>query len=56
MAPDTFFAYCGVYADTEAALADYDVHALHTEIGLIDAYDAADRCLVNAVATAASSD
>jgi uncharacterized membrane protein len=42
MALDTFFAYCGVYADTEAALADYDaVHALHTDIGLIDAYDAA---------------
>jgi hypothetical protein len=32
MALDTFFAYCGVYADTEAALAEYDaVHALHTE-------------------------
>jgi uncharacterized membrane protein len=42
MALDTFFAYCGVYADTEGALADYDaVHVLHTEIGLIDAYDAA---------------
>ena len=42
MAIDTFFAYCGVYADVSDALADYDaVHALHTEIGLIDAYDAA---------------
>jgi uncharacterized membrane protein len=42
MAVDTFFAYCGVYANTESALADYEaVHALHTEIGLIDAYDAA---------------
>ena len=42
MAIDTFFAYCGVYADVSDALADYEaVHALHTEIGLIDAYDAA---------------
>ncbi len=42
MAIDTFFVYSGVYADVEGALADYDaVHALHTEIGLIDAYDAA---------------
>jgi len=42
MALDTFFAYSGVYADVGDALADYDaVHALHTEIGLIDAYDAA---------------
>ena len=42
MAVDTFFAYCGVYGKPEDALADYDaVHALHTEIGLIDAYDAA---------------
>ena len=42
MAVDTFFAYCGVYADTKSALADYEaVHALHTEVGLIDAYDAA---------------
>jgi uncharacterized membrane protein len=42
MALDTFFAYSGVYADVDDALADYDaVHALHTEIGLIDAYDAA---------------
>jgi uncharacterized membrane protein len=42
MAFDTFFAYSGVYANVEDALADYDaVHALHTELGLIDAYDAA---------------
>jgi uncharacterized membrane protein len=42
MALDTFFAYCGVYADVTDALTDYDaVHALHTETGLIDAYDAA---------------
>ena len=39
---DTFFAYSGVYANVKDALADYDaVHALHTEAGLIDAYDAA---------------
>jgi uncharacterized membrane protein len=42
MALDTYFAYSGVYANVEDALADYDaVHALHTELGLIDAYDAA---------------
>jgi uncharacterized membrane protein len=42
MAVDTFFAYSGVYGTVEDALADYDaVHALHTEAGLIDAYDAA---------------
>src|SRR3984885_10853429 len=42
MAFDTFFAYCGVYGDTDAALADYEaIHELHTQIGLIDAYDAA---------------
>ena len=42
MAFDTFFAYCGVYADVEGALADYAaIHDLHTEVGLIDAYDAA---------------
>ncbi len=42
MAFDTFFAYCGVYANVEGALADYDaVHDLHSEAGLIDAYDAA---------------
>ena len=42
MAVDTFFAYSGVYADLDDALADYDaVKQLHTEAGLIDAYDAA---------------
>lgn len=42
MAIDTFFAFSGVYASVDDALADYDaVHALHTEAGLIDAYDAA---------------
>ena len=42
MPVDTFFAYSGVYANVEDALADYDaVHALHTELQLIDAYDAA---------------
>ncbi len=42
MAIDTFFAYSGVYADVDDALADYDaVKDLHTELGLIDAYDAA---------------
>ncbi len=42
MAFDTFFAYCGVYADVEGALADYAaIHDLHSEVGLIDAYDAA---------------
>ena len=39
---DTFFAFSGVYANVDDALADYEaVHQLHTEIGLIDAYDAA---------------
>jgi len=39
---DTFFAYSGIYSDVKDALEDYDaVHALHTELGLIDAYDAA---------------
>jgi uncharacterized membrane protein len=42
MPVDTFFAYSGVYTDLSDALADYDaVHALHTELDLIDAYDAA---------------
>lgn len=42
MAIDTFMAYVGVYDDVAAAEADYDaVKALHTEAGLIDAYDAA---------------
>ena len=42
MAIDTFFAYCGVYSNVKGALDDYEgVHRLHTEAGLIDAYDAA---------------
>jgi uncharacterized membrane protein len=42
MAIDTFIAYCGVYASAEGALADYAaIHDLHSEVGLIDAYDAA---------------
>ncbi len=42
MPVDTFIAYSGVYADLSDELADYDaVHALHTALGLIDAYDAA---------------
>ncbi|MFN8017942.1 MAG: DUF1269 domain-containing protein [Acidimicrobiales bacterium] len=39
---DTFFAFVGAYADVELAKADYEVvKDLHTELGLIDAYDAA---------------
>jgi uncharacterized membrane protein len=42
MAIDTFMVYVGVYENVDDALADYDaVHALHTDVGLIDAYDAA---------------
>jgi uncharacterized membrane protein len=42
MAIDTLWAYVGVYGDVEDAKADYKlVHDLHTEAGLIDAYDAA---------------
>jgi uncharacterized membrane protein len=42
MAFDTFIVYVGVYADVEAAEADYElIKDLHTEAGLIDAYDAA---------------
>jgi uncharacterized membrane protein len=42
MAIDTYFAFIGVYSDVDDALADYDaVKSLHTEAGLIDAYDAA---------------
>ncbi len=42
MPADTFFAYIGVYANVDDALEDYDaVKLLHTEAGLIDAYDAA---------------
>jgi uncharacterized membrane protein len=42
MAIDTFMAYVGVYSNVDDAEADYQaVHDLHTEDGLIDAYDAA---------------
>lgn len=42
MAMDTFFVYIGVYGDVADALDDYDaVKVLHTELDLIDAYDAA---------------
>jgi uncharacterized membrane protein len=42
MAVDTFMVFVGVYADVEAAEADYElIKDLHTEAGLIDAYDAA---------------
>jgi uncharacterized membrane protein len=42
MAVDTFIAYVGVYPSVDAAEADYQlVKDLHTEAGLIDAYDAA---------------
>jgi len=42
MSIDTLFVYCGVYTDTDDALADYEaVKDLHTEAGLIEAYDAA---------------
>ena len=42
MPVDTFIAYSAVYPNVEGALADYDaVHALHSDVGLIDAYDAA---------------
>ena len=42
MAIDTFLAYVGVYADVDDAVADYEaIKDLHTEAGLIDAFDAA---------------
>jgi uncharacterized membrane protein len=42
MAIDTLMAYVGIYGSVEDAEADYQlVHELHTEAGLIDAYDAA---------------
>ena len=42
MPVDTFMAYVGVYPSVEDAVADYAlVKDLHTEAGLIDAYDAA---------------
>jgi uncharacterized membrane protein len=42
MPVDTLLVYCGVYGDVTDAVTDYDlVKELHTEAGLIDAYDAA---------------
>ncbi len=42
MAADTFFAFVGTYASKDAAVEDYEaIKDLHTELGLIDAYDAA---------------
>ena len=42
MAIDTFIAFVGVYDDVDDAEADYEaIKDLHTEAGLIDAYDAA---------------
>jgi uncharacterized membrane protein len=42
MAIDTLMAYVGVYDSVADAEADYQlVHDLHTEVGLVDAYDAA---------------
>ena len=42
MAIDTFVVIVGVYADDDAAEADYQlVKDLHVEAGLMDAYDAA---------------
>jgi len=42
MAIDTLFVYAGVYNSVGDAEADYElVKELHTEAGLIDAYDAA---------------
>ena len=39
---DTLFVYSGTYADVGDAVTDYEaVKDLHTEAGLIDAYDAA---------------
>lgn len=42
MSIDTFVVFTGVYADAASAEADYDaIKAAHTELGLLDAYDAA---------------
>jgi uncharacterized membrane protein len=42
MAVDTFMAFVGLYPNVDEAEADYElVKDLHTEAGLIDAYDAA---------------
>jgi len=42
MAIDTFFVFVGTYSDVADAEADYEaIKDLHTEAGLVDAYDAA---------------
>jgi uncharacterized membrane protein len=42
MPVDTLLVYCGIYGDVTDAVTDYDlVKDLHTDAGLIDAYDAA---------------
>jgi uncharacterized membrane protein len=42
MAIDTFFVFVGTYSDLADAEADYEaIKDLHTEAGLVDAYDAA---------------
>ena len=42
MAIDTFFAFIGVYDDVDDALEDYEgIKVLHTDAGMLDAYDAA---------------
>lgn len=42
MAVDTFMVFAGVYGSVDDAVADYEaIKDLHTEAGLIDAYDAA---------------
>ena len=42
MAVDTYIAYVGVYPSAEDAESDYQlVKDLHTEAGMLDAYDAA---------------
>jgi uncharacterized membrane protein len=42
MSIDTFMVYAGVYGSVDDAIADYEaIKDLHTEAGLIDAYDAA---------------
>jgi uncharacterized membrane protein len=42
MPADTFLVYAGIYDSVDDAIGDYEaVKDLHTEAGLIDAYDAA---------------
>ena len=42
MAIDTFFVFVGTYGDVADAEADYEaIKDLHTEAGIVDAYDAA---------------